>query len=94
MLSVLLLLLYPIAIQYEVRRWPIKYLYWFTGLVDIVANYTELVLLTMDFPEQGEYTFSKRLFRLQTGNWFNRLWARAVIPYLNYFQPSHVPKPP
>lgn len=29
----------------------------------------------------------------RTGNWYHRLWARAVIPYLNYFQPGHVPKP-
>lgn len=91
MLSILLLVLYPVAIQYEVRQWRIKYLYWLTGLIDIAANYTELALLTADFPESGEYTFSTRLIRLRKGNWYNRLWARAVIPYLNFFQPGHVP---
>lgn len=91
MLSLLVLALYPIAIQYEVRGWRIKYLYWAVGLMDVLANYTELVVLTADFPERGEYTFSTRLIRLRRGNWYSRLWARAIIPYLNYFQPGHVP---
>lgn len=92
MLSLLLLLLYPLAIQYEVRQWRIRYLYYAVGLIDVIANYTELALLTGDFPRKGEYTFSQRLRRLQYGNAYHRLWARAIIPYLNFFQANHVPK--
>lgn len=91
MLSLIVLALYPLAIQYEVRGWRIKYFYWSVGLLDVLVNYTELAVLTADFPKRGEYTFSTRLIRLRRGNWYNRLWARAVIPYLNYFQPGHVP---
>jgi hypothetical protein len=92
MLSIPLLILYPLAIQYEVRRWPIRYLYYAVGIIDIIANYTELAVLTLDFPRKGEYTFSQRLRRLQYGNRYHRLWARVVIPYLNFFQANHVPK--
>jgi hypothetical protein len=92
MLSILLLILYPLAIQYEVRKWPIRYLYYAVGIIDIIANYTELALFTLDRPRAGEYTFSQRLRRLQYGNRYNRLWARTIIPYLNFFQANHVPK--
>lgn len=92
MLSILLLLLYPLAIQYEVRKWPIRYLYYLTGLIDVIANYTELAVLTLDIPRKGEYTFSQRLCRLQYGNLYQRCWAKVIIPYLNFFQANHVPK--
>lgn len=92
MLSLPLLVLYPLAIQYEVRRWPIRYLYYAVGIIDVIANYTELAVLTLDFPRKGEYTFSQRLRRLQYGNRYQRLWAKVVIPYLNFFQANHVPK--
>lgn len=92
MFSLITLLLYPLAIQYEVRKWPIKWLYYFTGILDVFANYTELVILTLDSPEEGEWTFSKRLKRLQYGNRWQRFISAIIIPYLNYFQPGHVPK--
>ena len=90
MISLITLLLYPLAIQYEVRGWSIKWFYYFVGILDVIANYTELALLTWDMPVKGEYTFSKRLRRLQYGNVWQRFVARIVIPYLNYFQPGHV----
>ena len=92
MMSLILAIFYPLAIQYHVRDW--RWLYPFallTALIDVWCNYTELVLLTWDFPEAGEYTFSQRLVRLQTGNRWQRFVARTIIPYLNYFDPGHVP---
>lgn len=95
MLSLLLLLCYPLAVQYKVRGW--RWILPFTLLVlliDVVANYTELTVLTWDSPEPGEFTFSKRLERLRFGNRWQRFVARVVIPYLNYFDPGHIQDEP
>lgn len=91
MFSLITLILYPLAIQYEVRKWPIWYLYYTVGVTDVIANYTELALLTGDFPRKGEYTFSQRLKRLQYGTPWQRFVAKGVKPYLNYFQANHIP---
>ena len=88
----LLALCYPLAIQYQVRNW--RWLAPFTLavlLLDGLCNYTDLALLTWDFPRKGEYTFSQRLVRLQSGNQWQRFVARVTIPYLNFFDPNHVP---
>ena len=91
MLSLLLLLLYPLAIQYKTRNWRwLTPLTLFAAVLDVVANYTELALLTGDFPRKGEHTFSQRLARLKSGNRWHRLVARITIPYLNYFDPGHI----
>lgn len=91
MLSPLLLILYPLAIQYKTRNWRwLTPLTLFAIVLDVAANYTELALLTWDFPRKGEYTFSQRLSRLQYGNAWQRFISRLVIPYLNYFDPGHV----
>ncbi len=88
---VLLALLYPLAVQYEARKW-----YWlaplslFTLLLDVVSNYTDLAFITWDFPRKGEWTFSQRLARLQHGNPWQRFVAKVVIPYLNFFHPGHI----
>lgn len=88
----LLALMYPLAVQYEVREWRWLAPITLTALVvDVVSNYSDLAVLTWDFPRRGEYTFSQRLVRLQYGNRWQRFIARAVIPYLNYFDPGHVP---
>ena len=90
MISLLTLLLYPLAIQYR-KGWSIVYpLSLIVLLLDILANYTELVIITQDFPKEGEYTFSKRLERLQYGTPWQQFVASLVIPYLNYFDPGHV----
>lgn len=89
-MSLLLALLYPLAIQYlRGGVWlvvlPITFIAFF---IDVIANYTELALLTWDFPRKGEHTFSDRLVRLQ----YNLDWrgdiARKIIPILNYFDPT------
>lgn len=92
MISLILALCYPLAIQYKVRNWRWLAPFTLTVLVvDVIANYTELALLTGDLPQEGEYTFSQRLVRLQDGNLWQRIVAKIVIPYLNYFDPGHVP---
>jgi hypothetical protein len=89
-MSILLALLYPLAVQYERGGWwrvlaPVTL---FTLVVDIIANYTELALLTWDFPKQGEYTLSTRLKRLQYDlSWRGEL-APYIVTYLNFFAPN------
>lgn len=89
-MSLLLALLFPIAIQYERGGWwrllmPITF---FAALLDVAANYTELALLTWDYPRPGERMFSKRLERLVfDAGWRGRL-ARAIAVPLDYFDPS------
>jgi predicted metal-dependent hydrolase len=88
--SIILALLYPIAIQVERGGWwyllaPVTLI---VLLVDVIANYTELALLTLDWPKSGEWTFSTRCKRLQhdTG-WRGRI-ARVVRDYTNFFDPQ------
>lgn len=65
-------------------------LYLLAFVIDIAANYTELALLTWDWPLPGEYTFSKRLPRLmQIDDWRGSA-ARKAADYLNYFDPGHI----
>lgn len=89
-MTLLLALLYPLAVQFERGGlWrllaPVTV---FALLIDVVANYTELALLTWDFPQKGEHTFSTRLLRLRYNDDFTGQWCRAVIAYLNYFAPN------
>lgn len=89
-MSILLAILYPLAIQYlRGGLWrlvlPITFLAFF---IDVIANYTELALLTWDFPQKGEHTFSERLVRLRYYSDFRGEIARLVIPYLDYFDPT------
>lgn len=89
-MTILLAVLYPLAVQFERGGWwrllaPITV---FTLLIDVIANYTELALLTWDFPRKGEHTFSTRLLRLRyTYGWRGTVY-HAVIAYLNYFAPN------
>jgi hypothetical protein len=89
-MSLLLALLYPLAVQYERGGWwrvlaPVTL---FALVIDIIGNYTELALLTWDFPKRGEYTFSTRLKRLQYDlSWRGEL-AQSIVAYLNYFAPN------
>lgn len=86
-MSILLALLYIPAVQYNRGgAWqlmlPVTVV---TLVIDVIANYTELALITWDFPRKGEYTFSTRLARLQfdTG-WRGRI-AKLSIRYTNHF---------
>lgn len=89
-MTLLLALLYPIAIQYERGDWwklllPITL---FTLIIDIIANYTELALV-FGFPKQYEYTFSSRLKRLSyRADWKGDL-AQWCVNYCNRFDPQH-----
>lgn len=89
-MSLFLILFYCLGIQYERGGWwnvllPIALL----GLVvDVLANYTELCLLTLDIPRKGEYTFSRRLQRLQHNTDWRGSFARYLIPCLNTIAPS------
>ncbi|NBP16767.1 hypothetical protein EBU95_20670 [bacterium] len=90
-MSILLIILYPIAIQYERGGiWnillPITFI---TLLIDVIANYTELALLTLDFPQSGEYTFSDRLVRIQYAEGWTGFIGRNVAAYCNYWAPNH-----
>ena len=90
MLTLLLTLLYPLAVQIERGgAWrllaPVTLL---ALLIDVLANYTELALLTWDWPRAHEYTFSTRLKRLKRSpGWRGRL-AQPVVAFLNHFAPN------
>jgi len=90
MITLLTLILYPVAIQYEKEwKWKYKYLYYFTGVLDIIANYTE-VSCVYGLPDRGEWTISRRLRKLsKVGGIRGKLAAWSIL-YVNYFQPGHV----
>ena len=95
-MSILLALLYPIAIQYERGGfWFILFpITLFALVIDLIANYTELAILTLDFPRAGEYTFSNRLVRIQNTEGWTGFVGRNVAAYCNYWAPNHnhIPK--
>jgi hypothetical protein len=89
-ITALLFICYAIYIQYERGGlWNVCRLVVVVGyFVDVLANFTELALLTWDFPRWGEWTFSQRLPRLirQTG-WRSTL-ARSIARVLDWLAPS------
>lgn len=89
-MTLLLWILYPIAIQYERGGWwRLCCIVAVPALViDVIANYTELALVTWDFPKRGEWTFSKRLSRLQHNTDWRGEYARYVVPILDKIAPS------
>lgn len=91
-MTLLLALLYPIAVQYERGGyWRLLFPITFPTLViDVIANYTELSLITWDFPVYGEWTFSTRLRRLQYYTGWRGSFARAVKTYCNFFYKAHI----
>lgn len=89
-MSLLLLLIYPFAIQIE-RGGIFLVLAPITGLallIDVIANYTELALITRDWPARGEWTFSTRCKRLQYYDTPGGAIARWTKSYCNHFAPS------
>lgn len=87
-MTILLWVLYPIAIQYERGGWwylvaPITFIAW---VVDVIANCTELSLLFLEFPR--EPTFSQRLSRLVRSTGWRSDLARRIAPVLNQIAPS------
>ena len=91
MISLFILLpLYSLGIQYERGgMWLLFSVFGVVGLVlDILLNYTELSILTLDFPKKGEFTFSKRLSRLQYNTDWRGTLARYIAKGLNSIAPS------
>jgi hypothetical protein len=89
-MTILLALLYPLAIQYERGGWwriiaPVTVL---ALLIDVIANYTELSLAFWEWPRYGEWTFSTRLNRLITWEDWRGSVARPIAAVLNYIAPS------
>ena len=81
MISVLFLLpLYAIGIQYQRGGgWYIVVPVVLIALIlDFLLNFTELAVLTLDFPRMGEWTFSTRLSRLK----LNTDWRGDVARYI------------
>ena len=59
-------------------------------LMDVVANFSTLALLFWDWPQYGEWTFSKRLPRLcNLPGWRGRFARRCKI-YINKRVPGHI----
>ncbi len=91
-LLILLILLYPVGIQYERGGWwrlvaPIALV---MLAIDVLANYTVLALITWDWPARGEWTFSTRCVRLQYYPTFGGRVARLTKAYCNYFMAGHI----
>ena len=88
-MSLLLLLLYPIAIQYERGgAWRLLAPVTLVALViDVIANYTELALI-YGLPRKGEWTLSNRLRRLSyLPGWRGRL-ANWIEVYTDRYDPD------
>ena len=89
-MTILLWILYPIAIQYERGGWwrcvlPVTVL---ALIVDVWCNYTELAVLTLDWPQRGEFTFSTRLKRLKSDPTWRGAMGRYIARVLDAIAPS------
>lgn len=58
--------------------------------LDVYLNYTSFAAFTLDWPKQGEYTFSKRLKRLVLDTGWRGRFANRVKVFLNHYDPDHV----
>lgn len=91
-----LLICYAIGIQYQRGGWckPLGLLLIPGFLLDLVLNYTTLAVLTWDRPRKGEFTFSKRLYRLQSNTDWRGNVARPICLILNKIAPKvHIKAP-
>ena len=91
-MSIILILFYCFGIQYERGGWwRVFSVIAVIGLViDVIANYTELAIVTGDFPRKGEWTFSKRLARLQYNTDWRGEFARYTVKCLDTIAPSGI----
>lgn len=87
-----LLLLFPLAIQYDRGGvWRLVLPFTLIALaVDIWLNFTTLAIYTWDFPKVFEWTFSTRLTRLKSNTDWRGPIARVLADYLNFWKPGHV----
>lgn len=60
-------------------------------IADVVANFSTLALLFWDWPQYGEYTFSKRLPRLCLLPGKRGQLARWCKDFINKKVPGHIP---
>lgn len=93
MISVLVLWpVYIVAVQYlRGGWWRLLAPFTFVALVlDVVLNYTELALLTWDWPrDRYEVTFSNRLKRLVArDDWRGKLARYIATKMLNPYDPT------
>lgn len=91
MISIFLLLpLYAVGIQYQRGGlWCAVMPVTLAALaLDVVLNYTELLVLTWDRPLRGEWTFSTRLKRLRDDQGWRGAVARYVVRVLDAIAPS------
>lgn len=91
MISIFVLLpLYFISIQYERGGlWLVLVPFAIAALaIDVLLNYTELTILTLDVPKRGEWTFSKRLARLRNNDGWRGRFAQYVAKCLDNIAPS------
>lgn len=87
----LLWLLYVVGIQAQRGgAWWMLYPVTLAALVlDFALNYTSLAILTWDWPQAGERTFSKRLQRLMRGTGWRREFAAWIaMTLLDPFDPT------
>ena len=89
-LPLLLLVFFPLIIQYERGGWWRLLLPFYLAalLVDVWLNFTTLALYTFDVPQRREYTFSQRLGRLVLLTSLLGMLARVLARYLNYWDPT------
>jgi len=89
---IVLALFYPLAIQYQRGgHWRILAPFTLlTALIDIYCNYTELALLTWDYPKDSERTFSNRCKRLIHQEGWAGFLGRLTQKYCNFFMANHI----
>ena len=86
MITLIVLVLYPLAVQAERGGWW-RLLYPVVGfalVLDVVANYTEMRLL-FGKPRDAEYTITKRLSRMK---YEGSLVGCHVCKFLDWLAPS------
>lgn len=91
MIAVLLLLpLFALAIQTERGGyWRVFVVFMPPAmLLDVILNFTELAVLTWDFPRAGEWTFSVRLRRLMQRDDWRGAVARYLAKILDAIDPT------
>jgi hypothetical protein len=90
LLPLLLLGLYAIGIQYE-RGGPWRILALVAAValaLDVAMNFSYFALVYWDWPNSGEWTFSKRLPRLNRMPGWRGRFSIAITRWLNRLAPS------
>ena len=94
---IILLLLYPLAIQYQRGgAWLVLYPVALVALaLDAASNFLEMPLIFWERSPPGEYTCSQRLDRYLGGyigiqNDWRFEFSRPFAAYLNFFMPRHI----